>query len=170
MPKRFSNLTKQSGNIHKISHNVLHNRFVLYFIFMVAIGNLFLFVFENDIMSIGVFFTAGLLTSFFSKNMVVIMVTAMVVANIIRFGSRNGRDGFEEKEKEKEGYEDGEEKKKEGYADSKDEGFKEEDKEGFDDEEKKKEGFFGDNDKDKEKEGFKKRKKKDSEEEEDVAD
>ena len=168
MPKRFSNLTKQSGNIHKISHNVLHNRFVLYFIFMVAIGNLFLFVFENDIMSVGVFFTAGLLTSFFSKNMVVIMVTAMVVANIIRFGSRNGRDGFEEKEKEeKEGYE-GEDKDKdkdkEGYEGD------DKDKEAFDDDDdKKKESFFGDNE-EKEKEGFKKRKKKDSEEEEEVAD
>ena len=166
MPKRFSNLTKQSGNIHKISHNVLHNRFVLYFIFMVAIGNLFLFVFENDIMSIGVFFTAGLLTSFFSKNMVVIMVTAMVVANIIRFGSRNGRDGFEEKEKEeKEGYEgEDKDKDKEGYEGD------DKDKEAFDDDDdKKKESFFGDNE-EKEKEGFKKRKKKDSEEEEEVAD
>ena len=123
MAKSFSYLTKQSGNIHKISHNVLHNRFVLYFIFLVAIGNLFLFVFSNDIMSVGIFFTTGLLTSFFSKNMVVIMVTAMVVANIIRLGSRHGRDGF----------------KKGGIDDEDDdEGFKDDED---DDEEKKKEGF-----------------------------
>jgi hypothetical protein len=141
MAKGFSYLTKQSGNIHKISHNVLHNRFVLYFIFMVAIGNLFLFVFSNDIMSIGVFFTAGLLTSFFSKNMVVIMVTAMVVANVIRMGSRNGRDGFKRKN------EDGDEEEFKGGGGDDDD----EDKEKFkgaddDDDDDKKEKFKGDDD------------------------
>jgi hypothetical protein len=89
-----SYLTKRSGDIHKISHDVLHNRYVLYFIFFVTIGNLFLFVSSNDLMSAGVLFTAGVLTSFFSKNMVVIMVTAMVVSNIIRMGMTNRREGF----------------------------------------------------------------------------
>lgn len=91
-----SYLTKRSGDIHKISHDALHNQYVLYLIFFIAVGNLFLFVFSNDLMSAGVFFTAGLLTSFFSKNMVVILVTAMVVSNIIRMGMTNKREGFKE--------------------------------------------------------------------------
>ena len=115
----LSNLARRSGSVEKISHDVLHNRFVLYFIFFLAISNLFIFVFANDMVSIGVFFVTGLLTSFFSKNMVVIMVISMVVTNIIRMGSTH-RDGFgtaiddssEEKEKEKEKKEEPEKEKK----------------------------------------------------------
>jgi hypothetical protein len=90
--KSFSKL-KGSKDLQKISHEILHNRPVLYFIFVIAVGNLFNFVFTNDLMSVGVFIAAGLLTSFFSKNMVVIMVVAMVVANVVRF-SLFGKEGF----------------------------------------------------------------------------
>lgn len=86
-------MARKFANIGKISHNILHNRFVLYFIFFLAIANLFMFIFSNDLKPIGAFFLAGLLTSFFSKNMVVIMVVSMVVANIIKIGS-GSRDGF----------------------------------------------------------------------------
>ena len=85
MAKSF--FTKRSRNI---THYALHHQYVLYFVFFVAIGNLFMF---NDFMSAGVFFTTGLLTSFFSRNMVVILITAMVVSNIIRMGK-----GFHDKE------------------------------------------------------------------------
>ena len=89
----FSSIVNKSGNISKISNEVLHNRFILYFIFILAVGNLFHFVFSNDLMSVGVFIVSGLLTSFFSKNMVVIMVISMVVTNVIRVGG--GTEGFE---------------------------------------------------------------------------
>lgn len=89
----FSSIVNKSGNISKMSNEVLHNRFILYFIFILAVGNLFHFVFSNDLMSVGVFIVAGLLTSFFSKNMVVIMVISMVVTNVIRVGG--GTEGFE---------------------------------------------------------------------------
>ena len=89
----FSSIVNKSGNISKMSNEVLHNRFILYFIFILAVGNLFHFVFSNDLMSVGVFIVSGLLTSFFSKNMVVIMVISMVVTNVIRVGG--GTEGFE---------------------------------------------------------------------------
>jgi hypothetical protein len=82
---------KKNG-ISKMSNALLHNKFVLYFIFIVAVGNLFHFVFRQDLSSVGVSIASGLLTSFFSKNMVVIMVVAMVVANVIRLGQ--GPEGF----------------------------------------------------------------------------
>lgn len=82
----------KKSEITKMSNAILHNKFILYFIFVVAVGNLFHFVFSQDLMSVGVFIAAGLLTSFFSKNMVVIMVVAMVVANVIRLGQ--GPEGF----------------------------------------------------------------------------
>ena len=98
MAQRF---TKRSANIGKISLQFLHNRFVLYFIFFLAIANLFIFVLSNDLKSVGVFLLVGLLTSFFSKNMVVIMVVSMVVTNVIRIGS-NSRDGFKGDEEDEE--------------------------------------------------------------------
>jgi hypothetical protein len=92
-----------------------------------AVGNLFHFVFRQDLMSVGIFIATGLLTSFFSKNMTVIMVIAMVVANIFQIGK--GRDGFSDKKKDDE-----EEEKIEGFEDDEDDD-KEEFVDGEDDEE-----------------------------------
>jgi len=93
-----------------MSKALLHNRFILYFIFILAIGNIFHFTFSYDLTSVGVFIAAGLLTSFFSKNMIVILVIAMVVANIFRYGNRDS-EGFRSK--------------KDGLETSIDEAFKE---------------------------------------------
>ena len=83
-------------DLAQMSKALLHNRFVLYFIFILAIGNIFHFTFSYDLTSVGVFIAAGLLTSFFSKNMIVILVIAMVVANIFRYGNRDA-EGFKAK-------------------------------------------------------------------------
>jgi hypothetical protein len=88
----------KTRDLEKMSNALLHNKIVLYLIFILTIANLFSMVFVRDLSSVAVFIASGLLTSFFSKNMVVIMVVSMVVANIFRIG--NGRDGFETKKKE----------------------------------------------------------------------
>ena len=92
----FSKLAKNSTSLSKSSKNLLHSRLVLYFVFIIAVSNLFHFIFSNDFMSCTVFIVAGLLTSFFSKNMVVIMVIAIVVTHVIRIGN-SSTDGFENK-------------------------------------------------------------------------
>lgn len=157
LSKSFSKSIKSAGDFKKISHDVLHNRPVLYFIFIIAVGNLFHFVFSNDLMSVGVFIAAGLLTSFFSKNMVVIMVVAMVVANIVRF-SFLGREGFRNK-KTKEKWETAME---EMFSDAMNEAFEEEDDE--DDSDDSDDGDDGD-DGDKESDKKKKQKQKKTSEE-----
>ena len=88
----------KSKELKKMSDAMLHNKYVLYFIFIIAVGNLFHLVFTRDLATVAVFIASGLLTTFFSKNMVVILVVAMVVANIFRFG--NGKEGFRSKEDE----------------------------------------------------------------------
>ena len=95
----FSKLAKRSPSLGKSSKDLLHSRFVLYIVFIIAVSNLFHFIFSNDFMSCTVFIVAGLLTSFFSKNMVVIMVIAIVVTHVIRIGN-SSMDGFENKKKE----------------------------------------------------------------------
>jgi len=140
-------ILNRSKDLTKISTEVLQNKFVLYFVFVLAVGNLFHFVFKQDLMSVGMFIATGLLTSFFSKNMTVIMVVAIVVANIFQIGK--GRDGFNTEEEEEgfeekeddEGFEDKEDD--EGFEDKDDEeGFEDkDDEEGFEDDEKE-EGFY----------------------------
>lgn len=100
-----------------IANDVLHNRFVLYFIFSLSILSLFYSVFKEDMLSAGVFILTSLLTSFFSKNMVVILVVALVVSNVVRLTNKT-RDGFasgmdEEEEVEKDGFENAEEDEEE---------------------------------------------------------
>lgn len=82
MKSIFSN----SNKIGDKFKTVLSNRGLLYILFALSIGNLFYLGSENDIMTIAIFILTGFLTSFFSKNMVVILSIALVVSSIIRYG------------------------------------------------------------------------------------
>jgi hypothetical protein len=75
--------------------DLLHNKYVLFFIIFIAILNLCGFVYTVDVKSVCVFVLSGIMTSFFSENMVVILVVAMVVANIIR--QHPNLEGFKKK-------------------------------------------------------------------------
>lgn len=77
------NLLKMKYNLNPI----LHNRIVLYFIALLAIGDIVYFLGINDITSFVILILVGILTSFFSKNMIVILVVAMVIAHIVKYGS-----------------------------------------------------------------------------------
>ena len=85
------NELKMSGgaidNFKNISKSLLYNRGVLYFIFFLAIGNLIILLLNNDLMTLIIFILVGFLTSFFSKNMVVILSVALAVCNILKFGT-----------------------------------------------------------------------------------
>ena len=129
----------------------LTNKWFLYLVLFSAVVDLFYFYGKGDMYALTIFFIIGFLASFFSKNMVVILVLAIVLTHLIRYG-KNLSEGFEEKEEEEE---------KEGFEEEDDEkeGFEEEDddKEGFEgEEEDDKDGFEGEEDD--EKEGFKKEK------------
>ena len=80
-------MTRKETAFLKKYNTLLHNKYVLFFVLFVAILNLGAFVYTTDLKSVGIFFLTGLLTSYFSKSMVVILVVAMVVANIIRQNS-----------------------------------------------------------------------------------
>ena len=122
MLSMFSNRLLASKN-----NAILHNRFVLYFIFFISLGNLFYLTMESDVFSIMTFVLIGFITSFFSKNMIVILVIALAMTNILKFGTdlRHETFGdlqgypisFEEKEKEDKKEEDEEEKDKKSKED-----------------------------------------------------
>jgi hypothetical protein len=75
---------------------VLHNVFVLYFILLLSLANLFYLVNSNDYAFAGAFILIGFITSFFSKNMVVILCIALVSTNVLQFGKQAGLEGVDE--------------------------------------------------------------------------
>ena len=78
----------------RLNFDVLHNPFVQYLVLLVAIGNFVLFLYYKNIICIGVFLISALFAASYTKNMVVILVVAMVLCNIICV-SMGPTEGFE---------------------------------------------------------------------------
>lgn len=90
------------------SHKLLKNKFVLYFILLLALADVIYLAMGKDYMSVAVFCLTGFVSSFFSKNMMVVLCIAMAVTNVLRFGSARS-EGFAEGAKDKEDEEETEE-------------------------------------------------------------
>jgi hypothetical protein len=83
------------GNIFKNYRFTLNSRILLYFILILSIGDLIYFSLAGEMMFFFIYLAVGYLTSFFSKNMIVILVVAMTVTHVLRFGKRAGNEGME---------------------------------------------------------------------------
>ncbi len=93
-----------------VGTGLLYNKWVLYAAFLVSLLNLLVWLVAGDIMNAIVFLLIGFLTSFFSKNMVVVLVFALVVSNVLKFGLSIGQEGFEEGVNKEEAFEEGADK------------------------------------------------------------
>ena len=71
------------------SKSLLQNKFVFYFIFILAVGNMLMFSFQKRLLSIGLFLLCAYLVSFFSNNLIVILTVSIVVANVIPLQSHS---------------------------------------------------------------------------------
>ena len=94
---------------------ILHNRFFLYFIFLIALFDFLYLGYTNDFDTLSIFILVGLLTAFFSKNMIVILSTAVIVANVLKWSGYNDsfiKEGLENKDDEEEDEEDDEKDEK----------------------------------------------------------
>ena len=125
--KSISNLpstVSKTLNVGKIDTNfkdLLHNRIVLYAFVIIALLDLFYFAQIRDNMSIATFILVAFITTFFSKNMIVVLCIALVVTHVLKFGVKQVSEGFtegaDEEEEPKEGLEgEEEEEKKEGLS------------------------------------------------------
>jgi len=86
---------KTSSRGGAIGKSLLYNRGVLYFIFILALGYLFYLSTIYDFYTLSIFVIIGFLTSFFSKNMIVILSLAMAVSFIFKFGTKIRPEGFD---------------------------------------------------------------------------
>jgi hypothetical protein len=108
------------GFLKKFNYNfnpILQNRFVLYFFFFLAFIELLYFLNIGDAMATVVLLLVGFLTSFFSKNMIVVILISLVVTNLIKFGIKRTMEGMEgnnesDTDKKNESQEDEKEKEK----------------------------------------------------------
>jgi hypothetical protein len=78
---------------------ILHNRYLLYTVFIIALADFLYLGSIHDMTSVFVFVLIGLLVSFFNKNMIIVLSSGMIVANVLKYGGINQRlviEGFEE--------------------------------------------------------------------------
>jgi hypothetical protein len=87
----------KSDKVQSKNHAVLHNIYILYLIFVIALGDFLYLVYTGDLYSATIFVLVGFLTYFFSKNMIVILFIALAITNIIKCG-RCSEEGFEDGE------------------------------------------------------------------------
>ena len=64
----------------------LYNRWVLYLVFAISLFQLYTFSVAGKLQNVAVFLLVAFLTSFFSKNMTVIMVIALVFTELLSIG------------------------------------------------------------------------------------
>ena len=122
LPKKLLGL----GNMNAI----LHNRTFLYIVFAFSLLNLYVFTLNREFVFITFFILFGFLTSFFSKNMIVILLLSAVLTNTIKYGS-NLYEGLENEDDEEEDKEENMENQDDAADDATAENMenKEEDKE-----------------------------------------
>ena len=94
----IKNTLTMLGNRLLASKNnaLIHNRFVLYLIFIISLGNIFYLTMAGDVLSISLFVLIGFITSFFSKNMIVILVIALSVSFVLKNGTDLTHENFED--------------------------------------------------------------------------
>jgi peptidoglycan hydrolase CwlO-like protein len=123
---KIGNMLKKS----KISfQSVLNNRFLLYFVLVLAATDLYVFAVNGELGFVALFVIIGFLTTFFSKNMTVILFVAVILTNILRFGKdvtmKEGMaDGIESEPKLKEAVDGDQNGDNEEYLDGKEKSTK----------------------------------------------
>jgi flagellar biosynthesis component FlhA len=120
MKNVVSKLTKQMKTFKLKS--LLQNKYVLYILVLVSLLNILDLANKKDFNSVIVFVIVGFLVSFFNKNMIVILLCALVFTHVLKYVNKVVR---------KEGMENEKKEKKEGMENEK----KDEEKENEDDEE-----------------------------------
>lgn len=93
--KLFNNIKKNFKTKGDYS-SLLHNRFLLYFFALMAVIDLMYFASTNDVQSLITLIIIGFLTSFFNKNMIIVLLVALVVTHVLKYGTNVSREGLED--------------------------------------------------------------------------
>lgn len=94
-------ISKLMRLVPSTSGGFLYNKWVLYFIAVVSLVDMTRFYMHGDVNAVMLFFAVGLLTTFFSKNMTVVLVIALALTHLVAFGTKS-LEGLENEEEEDE--------------------------------------------------------------------
>lgn len=119
-----SKLNKQVKKVNL--KGTMQDKRVLYAVGLLSLLYVLFLANEKDFNSVFVFAIVGFLLSFFTKNMILILVVALLFTHFIKFTIHYKKEGMENKKKEglkdkKEGMEDKEEEKEEDSKEEKEE-------------------------------------------------
>lgn len=92
-----STMRRISSAIPSTHGSILNNKWFLYFALIGALYELFNYYNRADMYAVTTFFLIGIVVSFFSKNMLVILVLAIALTRLIRYG-RKLSEGFADEE------------------------------------------------------------------------
>ena len=70
-------------NVTRQMNKMLSNKTILYIVLFIAVTNVMGYLMVNNVDAIILLFLVGLLTSYFSKNMIVVMLAAIVFTNLL---------------------------------------------------------------------------------------
>ena len=116
-PKFMNKVKSLLPSISKsTSNSILHNRFLLYGLLAIALIDVLYLLNTRDFTSVIVFILVAVLTTFFSKNMVIVLFVAICITYMLKHTkSLEGLEGMEDEDedKEDENFENDQEKKKE---------------------------------------------------------
>lgn len=90
--KKIGNWFNKNLGLSKL----LESKIVLYFLVVIGIINIYTYAMEDEFVYAGIMLIVGFLSSFFNKNMIVIIFTTIAVTNLIRFGMEEfkNQEGF----------------------------------------------------------------------------
>ena len=97
------NKSMRSSDILSSAKSVIYNKYVLYFVFLAALLDLFYAAVSQDYLYCIIHILIGFVVSFFNKNMTVILTVTVASANIIRNlirGTEMKVEGFDDKIKD----------------------------------------------------------------------
>ncbi len=75
--------TKVMKTVTKTAKEMMTNKYVLYTLLLLAIINVLAFLITNNFISLAVFALIGLLTTYFTKNMSVVLLVSLVVSSFL---------------------------------------------------------------------------------------
>lgn len=118
--KNFMKGIRIPNVVSYLPKSLLHNRWVLYALCIIALVNVVMYANVKDFNSVATLLIIGFLVSFFSKNMIIILAVSIFATYALNFvssssfteGAKNMKEGIDEKNDEEDKKEDDTKEKK----------------------------------------------------------
>ena len=95
-------LKLETNNFSKIFNNLLKNQVVLYLVALLALYCVVQYTMKNNLAAIGLFLAIGYGTTHFTKNMIIVLLSSIIITKVLMKGDFNEGPFIQGKDKYKE--------------------------------------------------------------------